>query len=204
MSLRSPLTATFIQATILNAIANVSAQVIDQYKNGKPLALNALALLQFITYGILIVPINFAWQKAIEARFPGHIGGASTAAPPAPAAQGIPLGTAGEDVKEKPSPKKRHSKWVNFTIKFLLDMIVGGIMNILLFVVLINLLKGATLSQIIAFVKADFWPIWTARLKFRPIVSGLLYTVVPVDRRVVFGSACGVIWGIYLSLYAAV
>ena len=35
-------------------------------------------------------------------------------------------------------------------------------------------------------------------------VSTLMYTLVPVDRRVVFGSACGVIWGVYLSLYAAV
>jgi hypothetical protein len=47
-------------------------------------------------------------------------------------------------------------------------------------------------------------PIMLARLKFRPIVSTLLYTVVPLERRVVFGSACGVIWGVYLSLYAAV
>jgi len=43
-----------------------------------------------------------------------------------------------------------------------------------------------------------------ARLKYRPVVSTLMYIAVPVDRRVVFGSACGVIWGIYLSLYAAV
>lgn len=50
----------------------------------------------------------------------------------------------------------------------------------------------------------DFKPIMIARLKYRPVVSTLMYTVVPVDRRVVFGSACGVIWGVYLSLYAAV
>ena len=50
----------------------------------------------------------------------------------------------------------------------------------------------------------DFVPIMGARLKYRPIVSLLMYTVIPVDRRVVFGSACGVIWGVYLSLYAVV
>jgi hypothetical protein len=44
----------------------------------------------------------------------------------------------------------------------------------------------------------------SARLKYRPLVSILMYTVIPVDRRVVFGSACGVIWGVYLSLYAVV
>lgn len=43
-----------------------------------------------------------------------------------------------------------------------------------------------------------------ARLKYRPVVSTLMYTVVPLDRRVVFASACGVIWGVYLSLYAGV
>ena len=77
-------------------------------------------------------------------------------------------------------------------------------MNIVLFVVIINWLKGASLVAICAFVRDDFYPLMLARLAFRPIVSGLMYSVIPLEKRVVFGSACGVLWGIYLSLYAAV
>jgi protein Mpv17 len=105
--------------------------------------------------------------------------------------------------------------------------------NLVLFVVLINLLKGETLAKswdLVLLVSCfsveqsytsqhlcnqhccstekqltkrtksqDF-----ARVSPRPVVSVLMYTVIPVDRRVVFGSACGVIWGVYLSLYAGV
>lgn len=107
----------------------------------------------------------------------------------------------------------------NFIAKFLLDQSVGSVLNILLFLVLITLLKGEGLCRVweavvsVCFLprirgswadEQDFKPIMIARLKYRPVVSTLMYTVVPVDRRVVFGSACGVIWGVYLSLYAAV
>ncbi|PYH45372.1 uncharacterized protein BP01DRAFT_356875 [Aspergillus saccharolyticus JOP 1030-1] len=92
----------------------------------------------------------------------------------------------------------------NFLAKFLLDQTVGSVMNIVLFVVLINWLKGVSLSGCWGLVLEDFRPIMMARLKYRPLVSVLMYTVVPADRRVVFGSACGVIWGVYLSLYAVV
>ncbi|GKZ19262.1 hypothetical protein AbraCBS73388_003592 [Aspergillus brasiliensis] len=89
-------------------------------------------------------------------------------------------------------------------MKFLLDQTVGSVMNIVLFIVLINLLKGVGWGDVWGLVCEDFKPIMIARLKYRPVVSLLMYTVVPVDRRVVFGSACGVIWGVYLSLYAVV
>jgi protein Mpv17 len=89
-------------------------------------------------------------------------------------------------------------------MKFFLDQSVCSIVNILLFIWLITLLKGQTLAATWSATFDDFGPLMIARLKFRPIVSLLMYTVIPVERRVVFGSACGVVWGIYLSLYAAV
>lgn len=36
----------------------------------------------------------------------------------------------------------------NFLMKFFLDQTVGSVMNIILFIVLINLLKGASLSVV--------------------------------------------------------
>lgn len=130
-------------------------------------------------------------------------------------------------------PTGKRRRLYNFAMKFLLDQTAGGILNIVLFVGLINLLKGASLertwelvlevcpsidsvipyrtavswmlvSMVILTRKQDFKPIMIARLKYRPVVSTLLYTIIPLDRRVVFGSFTGVLWGCYLSLYAAV
>ncbi|PKX96122.1 uncharacterized protein P174DRAFT_440714 [Aspergillus novofumigatus IBT 16806] len=210
----SPLTTTLIQSTLLNALSNILAQIIAQLKKDGPFTLNTLALLQFLTYAIIIVPINFSWQKYLEARWPGFPG-RSRSRPDAVAgaeAKGSAVVVTVEPadllpVKEKEEKQRvsgarwrRRWRWRsrprsglgNFLMKFFLDQTVGSVMNILLFIVLINL------------IYEDFGPIMIARLKYRPVVSALLYTVVPLERRVVFGSACGVVWGIYLSLYAAV
>ncbi|PWY83511.1 hypothetical protein BO70DRAFT_379306 [Aspergillus heteromorphus CBS 117.55] len=251
----SPLTTTFLQSTLLNALANILAQIIDHHWKAKDkFTLNNAALIQFIIYGILIVPINFYWQRWLERRFPGFPFRRSSSSLSSSAAlahghghghghglHSYPLSkqsstnkndvyisiptdtittataTTGTGttttVKEKPfQPRSRitmigrmkGSPWYNFTMKFLLDQSVGSVMNIVLFVVLINLLKGEGVARVGELVLEDFNPIMLARLKYRPVVSMLMYTVVPVDRRVVFGSACGVVWGVYLSLYAVV
>ncbi|KAE8147305.1 hypothetical protein BDV25DRAFT_160662 [Aspergillus avenaceus] len=226
----SPLTTTLIQSTILNAISNVLAQIIDQYKNNKGEGFNLKLnpLLQFIIYAIIIVPINVSWQKYVEARFPGfpswnissssNITGTSSSAgsgsvkgPVSGKVEGDVIISIREKEKEKEmekggmfQPKKKSSGLWNFAMKFILDQTVGSVMNIVLFIVLINLLKGMSLHRVWGLVGEDLGPIMIARLYYRPLVSILMYTVVPLDRRVVFGSACGVIWGVYLSLYAAV
>ncbi|PYI30109.1 hypothetical protein BP00DRAFT_346963 [Aspergillus indologenus CBS 114.80] len=196
----SALTTTFIQSTFLNAIANLLAQLIDQYHRGKPFHLNPTALLQFLLYGLLSVLPNFLWQRRLESRFPGFPAwrrwGWSSA-----------LTTTARNTAASPvsSPRATNNTGVrNFLAKFLLDQTVGSVMNIVLFVVLINLLKGVGVAGCWGLLREDFRPIMMARLKYRPLVSVLMYTVIPVDRRVVFGSACGVIWGVYLSLYAVV
>ncbi|PLB33547.1 uncharacterized protein BDW47DRAFT_129844 [Aspergillus candidus] len=215
----SPLTVTLIQATILNAISNILAQIIDQYQKNKPFALNTPALLQFVGYAIIIVPINDIWQKLVEAWYPGFptwriLSRYRRETTTATTTTNIPLhhhrdAELAAVAEEKDKPVRRAESgpgsgtW-NFTMKFMLDQTVGSVMNIVLFVVLINLLKGAGWNRSWELVCEDFTPIMIARLKYRPLVSVLMYTIVPLDRRVVFGSACGVIWSVYLSLYAAV
>ncbi|EAW08882.1 uncharacterized protein ACLA_098240 [Aspergillus clavatus NRRL 1] len=277
----SPLTTTLIQSTILNAISNILAQLIDQHQNTNPFRfhLNLPALLQFIVYAVIVVFPNFYWQRYLEARWPGFPrrlrwrwrrkwnwkwkwpwqwqwqsdlassihhnhhranlplnpipASTSTSAAAAAAAATLKMQDAVitiiDDthippsttlIKDKPvlaiprrswfwsspspSPSPSSSGLCNFAIKFMLDQTVGSVVNIVLFLVLISLLKGDGWGRTVEMVHEDFGPIMLARLYYRPVVSGLLFTVVPVDRRVVFGSACGVIWGVYLSLYAAV
>ncbi|PYI03006.1 hypothetical protein BO78DRAFT_323831 [Aspergillus sclerotiicarbonarius CBS 121057] len=204
----SPLTTTFIQSTILNAIANILAQIIDHHRKSKSsFTINTPALLQFIIYGILIVPINFIWQRYLEDKFPGALlfRRSTTTTITTAANPNILLNDNNKRKKKNEGGGGgRRGGWYNFLMKFLLDQTIGSVMNIVLFVVLINLLKGVDVSQVVDLVLLDFKPIMIARLKYRPLVSMLMYTVVPVDRRVVFGSACGVIWGVYLSLYAVV
>ncbi|KAF4766078.1 hypothetical protein N7455_005066 [Penicillium solitum] len=219
----SPLIVTFVQATILNAISNILAQLIDQRNNKAPFTLNTPALLQFLGYGLLIVAPNFYWQRALEARYPGFptrselssafsVRSLKSICSPR---SWLSLFSKSREDDSLPShkEKEKHVRWAprvqksglrSFFMKFFFDQTAASIVNLVLFVVLINLLKGETLAKSWELVVLDFRPLMSARLKYRPVVSVLMYTVIPVDRRVVFGSACGVIWGVYLSLYAGV
>ncbi|KAM0095215.1 hypothetical protein ACP6JD_001430 [Aspergillus fumigatus] len=174
----SPLTTTLIQSTLLNALSNILAQIIAQHKKDGPFTLNTLALLQFLTYAIIIVPINFSWQKYLEARWPGFPGRKGRSTPTAVAGAEAKTGAVVVTVesadllpvKEKVEEKQRvsaarprpRSRWRwrsrsrlrsrsglgNFLMKFVLDQTVGSVMNILLFIVLINVLKGVGWSRI--------------------------------------------------------
>lgn len=106
------------------------------------------------------MPINFSWQKFLERRWPGFPRSA-TAEVKAKGGTGDgnvvvtvePADLLPASVKEK--DEKRVSSWRwrrrwrrsrsglgNFLMKFILDQTVGSVMNILLFIVLINMLKG--------------------------------------------------------------
>lgn len=133
-----------------------------------PFALNALALLQFVTYGILIVPINFYWQRALEARYPGfpsraEIGNVFRCSSRSCSLRGLLSfsfirslfsSSASDDTlpshkdKEKWAPRARKSGLHSFVMKFILDQTVAGFMNIVLFIVLIHFLKGETLKRL--------------------------------------------------------
>ena len=48
----------------------------------------------------------------------------------------------------------------------------------------------------------DTLPIMLAGARLWPLVSLISFSLVPVEKRVVFGGAVGVVWGVYLSLIA--
>ncbi|EED19356.1 conserved hypothetical protein [Talaromyces stipitatus ATCC 10500] len=226
----SPLTVTLIQSTFFNAISNILAQIIDQWHNEEPFKFNIPAFIQFITYCIIIVPINFYWQRWMESRFPGFPSfswSSSTTGNTTRDAAGViipiedlavkdkniadiqpPASSSSSTLRRYWAPKKssstRHgSKGIsNFFKKFLLDQTIGSVVNVWLFIVLINLLKGKDWAYTSMRVSEDMPDVMIARLKYRPLVAALMYTIIPVDRRVVFGSFCGVIWSVYLSLHS--
>lgn len=120
-----------------------------------------------MTYGILVVPVNFYWQRALEARYPGFPSRAEISnlwrslslksllsfAWLRSFVSSI-LGTSKDDDalplqkdKEKWAPSRR-SGLHSFVMKFFFDQTLAGAMNIVLFVVLINFLKGQSFGRV--------------------------------------------------------
>jgi protein Mpv17 len=126
------------------------------------------------------VPINFYWQRALEARYPGFPSRAeisnllrswrslfslsalrafffsaisSEASPRLGGDAALPRHREKEEEKEKEAegrwvPRAQRSGLHSFVMKFLFDQTVAGAMNIVLFVVLINFLKGESLGKV--------------------------------------------------------
>jgi protein Mpv17 len=170
-------------------IANISSQSNALNWHTLP-PIDLVPISQFVIYTLVNVPINIAWQNAIEAAFPGS----------RPAAPAVKDG----EKKKKPVAAQPDPPVVrNTIIKFLLDQTVGAAFNIPLFLVTIGLLQGQNVAQVVRTVQNDGWDIYKAGLKLWPAVSLTMFAAVPAEHRVIFGSLAGVGWNIYLSLKTA-
>ena len=92
---------------------------------------------------------------------------------------------------------------INTVKKLILDQTVGAMVNTALFLGGMAALKGKNRQTISRDVQRDFWPLIRNGWKVWPLVALFNFSIVPVNRRILVGSAFGLFWGIYLSLIAA-
>ncbi|KAF8472555.1 hypothetical protein BDZ91DRAFT_715262 [Kalaharituber pfeilii] len=179
-------TAT-IQATILSIISNILAQTIRSYRSGAPFNIDPTSLFNFALFAFLSTPPNYLWQELLEHWFPTY---ASTLPP---------------KKSEKPpsAPSKKLSKR-NIIQKILVDQAICGPLNTLAF---LAFMKGVAVSadrapaaDILRAVIADFPALQIASFKLWPLVAVVSFTLVPVERRVLFGSLVALGWNVYLGL----
>jgi protein Mpv17 len=159
-----------------------------------------------VTYSILNTPINCYWQDFLEASFPSNV----------PANIEVP----NKQEKTTTLETKQVLSIKNTLIKFFMDQTIGAAFNIPLFIGIIGMVKGQSVETITNNIKAvsrrdeirliwhanglcqDFLDVYLSGMKLWPAVSLISFTVIPADRRVIFGSLAGVAWNIYLSLKA--
>lgn len=102
------------------------------------------------------------------------------------------------------SASVRRLNWRNTMTKWFIDCItLGALLNTLAFFILMGLLKNQALSQIAVTVKEQTMPIILAGYRIWPLASIISFTVVPVEKRVVFMNFVGLLWGVYMSIIAA-
>ncbi|KAF2211602.1 hypothetical protein CERZMDRAFT_42962 [Cercospora zeae-maydis SCOH1-5] len=184
------LTST-VQAGLLSAVSNVLAQVLTAWRTASPININIVELLQFVTFSLLACPPNCLWQAWLEARFPAYPHRSHQGTAPSPVDETVASHTTGTQFADHALP-----------IKFTLDQTIGATVNTILFIAGIALLRGQNMQSISDHVRTKFWPMTLAGQKLWPAVSILSFTVIPLEKRMLFGSVAGLIWGVYLSLAA--
>lgn len=98
----------------------------------------------------------------------------------------------------------RVRNWFNIFRKWFTDCITfGALFNTTAFLLLMGIMKGKSVAQIGTDLRTEMWPIIWDSYKVWPVANFFSTTYIPVERRIVFLSFCGLIWNIYLSLVAA-
>lgn len=179
-----------LQGAVLSMTSNVIAQAITSYKENTPLTLQIEPILKFVIFSILSNPPNIIWQTFLEDSFPND----------------VPATQPSASEKKPKTPTKTVTSKTHILIKFLLDQTVGSVVNTLMFIAFISYVnapqqgKGNAWAIVVENCKERTWPMMKDGYKFWPLISLVSFLWVPVDKRVVFGCAAGVLWGIYLSL----
>ncbi|KIV86529.1 hypothetical protein PV11_02136 [Exophiala sideris] len=182
----SRLLGVTIQGAVLSAASNTLAQGFRVYREGDLSAIDPVAFIQFILFAIISTPPNYKWQLWLEETFPSN------------PKQDVGVAKKKDDT-EKDAGKETFSI-ANTIAKFLLDQTIGAVGNTLLFIVVLNLMRGAGWSGIVTAVQKDFYPMLLAGYKFWPLVTLVNLVLVPVEQRMLIGGLAGLAWGVYVSL----
>ncbi|KAI5244439.1 hypothetical protein E4T47_02770 [Aureobasidium subglaciale] len=184
--------------------SNIIAQLLEQRSKQIPWTMSMPDLLRFIMFTLLTAPPNYLWQHALERAFPGRKA-LDTTKPTLPRYEIREHdGLLGGDAIPKEEEAETRLDWQNTMIKWFVDcMTLGALLNVAAFLILMGIMKGKSTHQIGSALRTDTFPIIYASYKIWPLASIVNFAFVPVERRIVFLSAVGLVWGIFLSLTAA-
>lgn len=182
-------------------------------------SIDFLELSHFVLFSFMACPPNFLWQSWLEAQFPGYtntlsppekerlvdetVTGTSSATSNDAArrrGKGANAAMTSDSTDPNPAQAKKKLNIKNTGIKFALDQTIGAGVNTVMFLAGIGLLRGKSFDQVHIDVAQQFWPLISAGQKLWPAVSLISFTLVPVERRTLFGSLVGLGWGVFLSL----
>lgn len=208
-----PILTSSLLALLIDSCSNVIAQHIRHYKQSStikkptPFVFDRILFTQYVVMVIICAPLNYLWQAWLERTFPGWTVASRDA-------KGMELVSReqrrGIDERLLEAgqgsvngiPKVR--RWDNIAKKWFTDCIVfGALFNTLAFLILMGIMKGKSVEQIVLDVRNETLGIIWNSYKVWPIANFISTTYVPVERRIVFLSGCGLIWNIYMSLVAA-
>ncbi|THY93417.1 hypothetical protein D6C95_05880 [Aureobasidium pullulans] len=201
----SPIVSSTLQATAIAAASNVIAQLLEQRsKQQAPTTVSAADFLRFVIFTLLTAPPNYLWQHALERVFPGRkpIDSTKTVLPRYEIREHDEL--LGEDVLQQEEEIETKLDWKNTMIKWFVDcMTLGALLNTAAFLILMGIMKGRSPGEIGTALRTDTFPIIYASYKIWPLASIVNFALIPVEKRIVFLSAVGLVWGVFLSLTAA-
>ncbi|KAK2054743.1 Mpv17/PMP22 family protein [Colletotrichum caudatum] len=188
--------ATAIQSSLLKGTANLTAQVVNQHRQGAggP-PLDVRRVLEFATFGFIQGHINYWWQHFLEDRFPNAAGGGGGG--------GGRRGRKASIVEPKvEKPDRPPSKsYFNVARKILVDQTVGLFMMNSAFLVITSALRLGLSPLVYQIWRERIFDLIKAAWKFWPLVALFNFALVPVGYRALVGMCVGFVWNMFLTFF---
>ncbi|CAI7566463.1 unnamed protein product [Penicillium pancosmium] len=143
-----PIAKATLQAAVINAGSNVLAQGIKAYRDQIPFEVDNTALMQFTTCALIVSPLGYLWLENLEAWFPS-----------------TKQVTEDKDKEKttladgKPGAKPRLNI-TNTIAKIVIDQVVGGAWNTVLFLATMGILRGLDPATIQSQIYSNIFTEW--------------------------------------------
>ncbi|KAF1961697.1 integral membrane protein-like protein [Byssothecium circinans] len=199
-----PIVSSCLLSLAIGCASNLIAQKLKAHSAGIPFVFDDTLFYHFAILSVITTPVNYYWQYWLERTFPGWKPAPQSHPHASPDVEkGIPLRDDGEDKRSHTDDTKVRD-WRNIFCKWFSDCItIGALLNTSMFLVLMGLMEGKSNEQIVGNLRNDMWKIIWDSYKIWPIANLVSTMYVPVEKRIVFLSFCGLLWNIYLTLVAA-
>ncbi|EMD92793.1 hypothetical protein COCC4DRAFT_32434 [Bipolaris maydis ATCC 48331] len=199
-----PIATACLSALVIDSCSNIIAQRLKAWNESKPFVFDRVLFTQFAIMVVLTAPVNYHWQNWLERAFPGWKTVKQTrTVGDGEEEKGIMLKEDG-DGRGIIEEEVRVRNWWNIFRKWFTDCItMGALLNQSMFLVLIGIMKRKTVALIAQDFRNELFGLIFDSYKVWPIANFFSTTFIPVERRIVFLSFCGLLWNIYLSLVAA-
>ncbi|KAI1421672.1 hypothetical protein F5Y12DRAFT_688521 [Xylaria sp. FL1777] len=199
----SPMVKATMAAVALSSASNVLAQILEAYRDKRPFAFDVAMFLRFVTVAFLTSPPNYMWQQLLERTFPAYERKRPNAGANSPRDLEKQVTEAPPEAGSGPEPKPKLNLRNTFAKWFIDCITLGAIFNTVAFFILMGMLKRQPAAVIGHNIRFETIPVIVAGYKIWPFASIISFSCVPVERRIVFLSFVGLLWGIYMSLVAS-
>lgn len=226
-----PFVIAVLQSFAIGIAATIIAQLIEEYRMGDPFSIDLEKTARFLSIGVVTTPLNYWWQALLEYLFPDPMEPSHASIQrnsinfpernismrsirnlrdedcESLSRESSPLfgatAQSGSQSEHKSLRAGKRLKFRNILAKWLIDcFLLGSWWNGVLFFVLVGVVNGKEANLILQDVRTRTVPFVLDSFKVWPLAALVALTMIKVEKRIVFYSAVGFCWGIYMALIA--
>ncbi|KAK9428000.1 hypothetical protein V1505DRAFT_378387 [Lipomyces doorenjongii] len=175
-----------LQSGALKALGNVLGQCIIASRGGNSCPWTTIqwtSVLVFSSWAAINAPLLLLWNQFLDEKFPSV------------------LSSIDDNKEYKDNKKKEEYSYSNVIVKVILTESIFSVFINTLLILYMSFSQGHTQRALISYrIQKDLPNILANSIKLWPLITFISYVYMAPGKRVLFRSAIGVLWTVYLSM----